>query len=261
MNHSEVRKKILMILLALLLSMKLTPAAAASMPDRGETVILLHGILGHPVMMKKIEWTLERAGYTVMNIDYPSREKRVEEAAADLAEQVRKLNASSKVHFVGFSLGSIIIRYYLSHDPPENAGRFVMIAPPNHGSELADTLYPYGWFRMLYGNKAITQLLASNRPFYAEIGIPSVPFGIIAGGLCDGKGLSRDLPGDDDGSVSLQSARLEGAADFFVIRRQHTALLLEQETADQVMAFLSSGQFDHRGEIPCEADQENKNEP
>lgn len=251
-----------MIFFIVVFQLSPTYAAPLQTPDApNETVILLHGILGHTVMMKKIEWTLERAGYAVINIDYLSREKMVEEAAADLAEQVRQLDPSSKVHFVGFSLGSIIIRYYLSHNPPENAGRFVMIAPPNHGSELADTLYPYWWFRFLYGNKAITQLLASNRSFYAEIGIPSVPFGIIAGGRCNGKGLSRDLPGDDDGSVSLQSARLEEAADFFVIRRQHTTLLLGQETADQVVAFLSTGQFNHHGEIPCETDQGIKNEP
>jgi pimeloyl-ACP methyl ester carboxylesterase len=261
MNRSGAAKKIVIILLGCLAFMGPVPATAASVPDRNETVILLHGVLGHPVMMKKIEWTLERAGYTVMNIGYASRGKMVEEAAADLAEQVRSLNSSSKIHFVGFSLGSIIIRYYLSHTPPENAGRFVMIAPPNHGSELADTLYPYGWFRFLYGDKAITQLLASNRAFYSEVGIPTVPFGIIAGGLCNGKGLSRNLPGDDDGSVSLQSARLEGAADFFIIRGQHTGLLLEQETADQVVSFLASGQFDHRGEIPCDAGQENQNLP
>lgn len=250
-----------MIFFVIVLHLSPTEAASPETPEASkETVILMHGILGHPVTMKKIEWTLERAGYTVVNIGYSGREKMVEEAAADLAEQVRSLNSSSKVHFVGFSLGSIVIRYHLSHNPPENAGRFVMIAPPNHGSELADTLYPYWWFRFLYGNKAIIQLLSSNRAFYEDAGIPSVPFGIIAGGLCNGKGLSRTLPGDDDGSVSLQSARLEGAADFFIIRGQHTALLLEQETADQVVAFLSTGQFDHRREVSCEA-EEMTNEP
>lgn len=252
----------MMIFFIIVLYLSPTGAAPPPIPQASkETVILMHGILGHPVMMKRIEWTLERAGYTVINIDYASREKMVEESSADLTRTVRQVDSSSKIHFVGFSLGSLIIRYYLAHDPPPNAGRFVMIAPPNHGSELADLLYPYPWFRWLYGEKPITQLLASNRAFYSEVGIPSVPFGIIAGGLCNGKGLSQNLPGDDDGSVSLQSARLEGAADFFVIRRQHTGLLLEQETADQVVTFLSSGQFNHRGEIPCETDQGNRNEP
>jgi pimeloyl-ACP methyl ester carboxylesterase len=261
MNHSGAAKKMVIVLVVWAIFMRSFPATAAPEPEQKETVIMLHGILGHPVMMKKIEWTLERAGYTVVNINYASREKMVEEAAADLAEQVRNLPALSKIHFVGFSLGSIVIRYYLSHTPPENAGRFVMVAPPNHGSELADTLYPYWWFRFLYGDKAITQLLASNRTFYSEVGIPSVPFGIIAGGLCNGKGLSRTLPGDDDGSVSLQSARLEGAADFLIIRGQHTGLLLEQETADQVVAFLSVGKFDHRNEVPCKTDYRMENEP
>jgi pimeloyl-ACP methyl ester carboxylesterase len=251
-----------MIFIIIILHLSPTEAAPPDTPQASkETVILMHGILGHPVMMKRIEWTLERAGYTVININYASRKKMVEEAAADLAQVVRQMDPSSKIHFVGFSLGSIVIRYYLSHSPPGNAGRFVMIAPPNHGSELADTLYRYGWFRFLYGDKAITQLRGSNHAFYEGVGIPSVPFGIIAGGLCNGRGLSRDLPGDDDGSVSLHSARLEGAADFFVIRGQHTGLLLKQETADQVVAFLSSGQFDYRGRSLCAGEEGNKNQP
>lgn len=251
-----------MFIFMVVLDLSPTYGAPLSQPEASkETVILLHGILGHPILMKRIEWRLQRAGYTVMNIDYSGREQTVEEAAADLAQVVREGDPSVKVHFVGFSLGSLIIRYYLSHDPPANAGRFVMIAPPNHGSERADLLYPYRWFRFLYGEKAITQLLASNHSFYARIGVPSVPFGIIAGARCDGNGLSRDLPGDDDGAVSLQSARLEAAADFYVVRGQHTALLFEQETADQVVAFLSSGQFDHRGKGSCKAEVERRNLP
>jgi triacylglycerol lipase len=222
-------------------------ATASEPPTRHDTVILVHGLFNRPIFMKRIEWALEREGYHVVNWGYPSRDCTIEEHAAKLDRLVRSINGKPTIHFVGFSLGSLVIRYYLTHYGLPQAGRFVMIAPPNHGSERADQLYHYRWFRWLYGTRSTDQLRASNRKFYEELGRPSIEFGIIAGGRGDDRGFSRLFGGDNDGTVSVESAKLSGSADFILLPHLHTMLLLTPETSRQVVAFLRTGRFDQGG--------------
>jgi triacylglycerol lipase len=218
----------------------------SELPPHHDTVILVHGLFNWPIIMKRIEWALEREGYQVINWGYPSRDDTIEEHAAKLDRLVRSIHSNRTIHFVGFSLGGLVVRYYLTHYELPPAGRFVMIAPPNHGSERADQLYPYRWFRWLYGTHSTEQLCASNRQFYEEMGRPPIEFGIIAGGRGDGRGFSRRLEGDDDGTVTVESAKLSGSADFILLPHMHTVLLLVPETSRQVAVFLQSGRFDHQ---------------
>ncbi len=212
---------------------------------RNETVILLHGLLTTPLHMTRIELALAREGFDVINWGYTSRVGSVQDHAEDLDHLVRTLPPDRTIHFVAFSLGSLIVRSYLTHYDVPNVGRFVMVGPPNHGSELADALYPHAWFRALAGPDATVQLRATNRAFFETVGTPPVEFGIIAGGLADGAGFSDVLPGDDDGRVSVASARLDGAADFIVLPHRHVVLLVTSDTRHQVLSFLTRGRFDH----------------
>lgn len=218
---------------------------SAEKPVNGETVILLHGILNTPMFMKNIETALSRAGYHVLNIGYPSREKTIEQHAGDLHPIIRSVPEGNVIHFVGFSLGSQIIRYYLKQYPVPKPGRFVMIAPPNHGSEMADYFYRFEWFPWLYGTASGPQLKASNRAFFDSLGKPPIPFGIIAGGRGDKTGRNPLIPGDDDGTVSVESARLEGAEDFILIDSDHTAILFLKKTVEYTVSFLKTGKFEN----------------
>ncbi len=212
-------------------------------PQKNEIVIILHGILNRPMIMQDIQRALEREGYEVKNWGYKSRKKLVQEYAADLDAFVKALPLDTKKHFVGFSLGSIITRYYLSHYPLQNCGRFVMIAPPNHGSEVAEALYDFKWFQWIYGTKAIQQLKSDNSDFFEKCGVPPCEFGIIVGGKGDGEGYSSILPGDDDGSVSFESTQLTGAQDVVQVKSRHTILLFRKKTIEHILSFLSQGRF------------------
>jgi hypothetical protein len=195
--------------------------------------------------MKRIELALAREGFDVVNWGYDSRAGTIEDHARALHEAVQALPPDRPLHFVGFSLGSLIIRYYLGHYDVPQAGRFVMIGPPNHGSELADALFPATWFRAVAGSDATAQLRASNHAFFDALGAPSVDVGIIAGGRGDGVGFSDALPGDDDGRVLVESARLEGAVDFIVLPHRHVILLVANDAIHQIVSFITSGRFDH----------------
>jgi len=208
-----------------------------------ETVILVHGIMNKPIVMNRIADALEKQGYEVHNWGYASREKTIEAHAEALSTYITTLGSRPKIHFVGFSQGAIILRYLLKHHAVANAGRLVMIAPPNHGCEMAEDFYQYGWFRTLYGDQSIKQLFAKQNNFLEKCGTPSLEFGIIAGGLGNEHGFSSRIPGDDDGTVSVASARLEGARDFILLPHQHTPLVWSSETVVQVGEFLRAGWF------------------
>lgn len=207
--------------------------------------MLLHGILNPSLIMTPIARRLRGDGYRVVNWGYPGRNRLIEEHAAELDARVRRIDGDGSIHFVGFSLGGLVIRYYLTHYDSPRAGRLVMIGSPNQGTEKVDVFYARRWFRWLYGTKSMAQLQAANRRFFEEMGVPRVEFGVIAGGRGDDRGFGRLLEGDNDGAVSVRSAKLEGAADFILIPRAHTMLVLDKETARQTAHFLRHGRFDH----------------
>ena len=51
---------------------------------RGDCVVLLHGLARTATAMKPMVKPFEEAGFKVVNVDYPSREKTVEELALSL---------------------------------------------------------------------------------------------------------------------------------------------------------------------------------
>lgn len=205
------------------------------------TVFLLHGILNHDVSMKRMERALKKEGFEVVSLDYPSRRRTVEEHAAWLDKKVRE-TGKGDLYFVGHSLGSIIIRYYLAHYQPADAKRFVMITPPNHGSMRADKVNPV-LFRLIWGRESGGELRASSKDFWEKLPPPPIEFGIIAGGKGDGKGFAKAAPGDDDGVLSVDETRLEGAADFAILPYRHVGIEHKKKTIELTVRFLKTGKF------------------
>lgn len=212
-----------------------------------ETVILLHGALRSPFSMKRIEKHLENEGYFVINYGYPSRKKPVETHSADLSVFVDslKFDSAATVHFVTHSLGSLIVRYFLSHNNFPNPGKFVMIGPPNQGSTMADVLMKKKIYRWLYGPPGM-QFLTADSAFAKNAGIPVREFGIIAGGKSNESGWNPIIPGDDDGTVAVEQTKLDGMSDFIIVKNLHSLLLWDKDVLRQIVAFLQGDGFEVR---------------
>ncbi|MBW2426546.1 MAG: alpha/beta hydrolase [Deltaproteobacteria bacterium] len=195
--------------------------------------------------MRILEWRLAARGYRVSNIDYSSRVARIEDASdAVFAQLDERLSHSSPVHFVTHSLGGLVLRCLLARHEIASAGRAVMLAPPNRGSELADRLRSLGLFARLLGPLA-AQLGTRPEDLPQRLPSPTIPFGVVAGSRWLNPAGPFWLEGAHDGTVSVASTRLEGMSDHLVLPFTHTFIMNRSEVARQVDAFLQAGRFAH----------------
>lgn len=214
-------------------------------PEGERWVFLVHGIFMSKGAMGYLEERLSDAGYRVVNRSYPSTRLTIQESAEFLRRRIDRrvaANPRMEVNLVTHSMGGLVARYYLTHSPPEHFGALVQIAPPNQGSEKATRFRNYFYYRMVY-RKPGQQLVTGLDELQRELGAPTVPIGIIAGGTGDADGFSPAIPGDDDGTISVQNTKLSTMTDHLVLRYSHAFIMRKRETADQVIHFLKHGQF------------------
>jgi len=217
-----------------------SPSAPAVLRD---CVILIHGLGRTPLSMMRLEWTLKRAGYDVVNLRYPSRRFTVKQLADEyLDKAVAAHGQAGRIHFITHSLGGIVLRDYLARQEMTNLGRAVMLAPPNHGSELADRLKQSALGRWILG-PAGCQLGTGPQGLSDQLGPARFPLGVIAADSAFYRRFSRLFPGPNDGKVSVQSARLDGMADFLEVPGGHTWIMWRGDVALQILAFLEQGHF------------------
>lgn len=236
----------------------LAPFANAATPNSAppsETVILLHGVGLRSWAMTRVALSLEKAGYRVINVTYPSRSLTLEKLGGEwLPALLREKNLTEvhRLHFVTHSMGGIVLRVWLrERGAPSNLGRIVMLAPPNAGSEVADRLEkfpPFRWLTGINGPRLGTRaesLPIALGPWPAGAG----ELGIIAGDRSLNPLFSGWLVGPDDGKVSVARARLDGAADFLVLHHSHTWLQWNGNTIAHIRTFLATGRFADSGKV------------
>ncbi len=223
------------------------PSCAGTAGDQAagqpEAVVLLHGLGRTDRSMRPMEKRLTEAGYQVHNLRYASTDKPPEALVEDLGREVEACCAKAAVvHFVGHSLGGLLVRAYLAKEPPPNVGRVVMLAPPNRGSEIVDALGESALFRSLLGPSA-RELGTDPESFPNRLPPPAVEIGVIAGTGSVNPIGSAVLPDEDDGMVSVASTRLEGMKDFLEVPSSHAFIMRSEEVCAQVAHFLRTGRF------------------
>ena len=219
------------------------PGAAAGLAENRECVVVLHGLARSPQSMSRLAGRLSDAGFHVDNLDYPSTREPFGELVARVARAAEHDSASCpKIHFVGYSLGALLVRAYLQQTRPKNLGRVVMIGPPNHGSEIVDLIGGTWLFKTIFGPVG-SELGTSPESLPARLGQPNFEFGVIAGNQAINPLGWWLIPGENDGEVSVESARLDGMSDFVVLPENHTFIMDAPEVATETVAFLRTGHF------------------
>jgi pimeloyl-ACP methyl ester carboxylesterase len=230
-----------LLLLCLLMTAPLCPAAT---PD---TVVLLHGLARSPLSLIRLEVALRSTGYTVRNLDYPSRSLDIAALAeATLGPVFAAAPAATpRIHLVTHSLGGILVRQYLhDHGVPAALGRIVMLAPPNEGSEVVDRLRGWKLFQMINGPAGLelgTGLADGPRA------LGPLPAGVLVGVIAGDRTLnpffSALLPGANDGKVAVAATHVAGETDHVTLPATHTWIMWRGDAVEQVEAFLRDGHF------------------
>jgi triacylglycerol lipase len=204
--------------------------AAPTTGDPPELVVLVHGMGRTPLSMVLMERDLEDSGYRVLNWGYSSYCCSIAELGDQLLEAVTAYAGDAeRVHFVGHSLGNIIIRTALAAQVPPSrpaTGRFVMLAPPNQGSHSADR--HARWLGDVL--KPLPELTTDPASTVRRLPVPAgMQVGIIAG--------------EYDGKVTVAETRLDGSEEHVSVPAAHTFLMARGDVRGLVLRFLRSGTF------------------
>ena len=209
-------------------------------------VVLLHGISSGSLFLRRLEHNLRREGFATLNLDYQSRKKPLEELAKDIRPAIAAFaeNNCGPIHFVGHSMGGLLVRVYLANHRPARLSRVVMLGTPNKGSEIVDLLKPYPAYRAWFGPAGL-QLATLQDAMLTSLPPLDYAVGIIAGcrSLLHPIASRFILPRPNDGRVSVQSCKLTGMADHTIVKASHTALPFNRTAIRQTIAFLQDGRF------------------
>lgn len=208
-----------------------------------ECVILLHGLGRTHSSMSILESALRKAHYFVVNKNYPSTRKLIPVLANEyippmIAECVR--HHKKQIHFVTHSLGGIVLQYYLKDHAIAGLKTIVMLAPPNHGSKLADQLHNQWYTRFLLG-PVVKELTTQKKNIHLRAG--QYKIGIIAGNFSFNPFANRIFGEPNDGKVAVSSTRMDQMSDFIVLPVSHTFMMNNVVVLKQILYFLAHGQF------------------
>ncbi|MCB9899012.1 MAG: hypothetical protein H6825_13485 [Planctomycetes bacterium] len=215
--------------------------------DGQRLVLLVHGLGRTHHALAALGDALVARGDAVQSLAYPSLRATIAGHGAQLHDVLASLEGVAEVSFVTHSLGGIVVRDALARDRSWTdrvaLGRVVMLAPPNHGAEIARRLDEWLPLGLLMGPSAL-QLAHDSLD---ELPAPPCEFGIVAATRGAGRGWNPLLPGEDDGLVTVEETRLAGAADTLVVDGLHTVLMNDPRVIEAVLRFLDHGSFGEAG--------------
>jgi len=205
-----------------------------------ETIVLVHGLWMRGWVMAWLGWRLRRCGYQTVAFSYPSVRGTLTQNALRLSRFVAELDAP-RIHFMGHSLGGLVLLQMLATHPDPRIGRVLLAGCPYRASYAARKLARRGLGRRLIG-RSVLQWLDQPAPASTD----RYEMGVIAG--CKPLGAGRligGVPQPNDGVVVVEETALPGASDQILLDVCHSGMLLSDQVAHQACAFLRHGYFLH----------------
>lgn len=217
---------------------RIEPAAGAKPQDDIPAVVLVHGLWLAGWCMALIARRLRRVGFRTYLFSYSSVRRTLHENAVALSHFAETIDART-LHFVGHSLGGVVIQAMLNRAPPSRPGRIVTLGSPHRGTYVARALSRVAFGRLILGASIADVLRGEPTP-----DLSARELGLVRGDMPIGLGqLFPGLGHPNDGVVAEQEANLPGAADQITLHVSHTGMLVSARVADCIGRFLRSGRF------------------
>ena len=193
----------------------------------GECVVLLHGLARSANSLLFMEWCLKRAGCDVVNLDYPSKEAKIEDPAdRAIPKAFYRCRKAKMIHFVTHSLGGILLRYSMKRANPQSLRLewSVLLGLPNRGTPVIDQLNDLPGFEIWNGSGGM-QLGAGSESLPNELGSVRLEVGIIAGVQSLNALFSAIIEGPNDGKAAVESTKVDSMTDHIIMPVTHTLMM------------------------------------
>ena len=213
------------------------------MIQRRECVILLHGIMRSSTHMVGLARFLKGQGYRVINVDYPSTKLDLFSLSEFVWKRIKEqVEEEEIIHFIGYSMGGLVVRAIINRYKLNNLGRVVMIGTPNQGSQISDSLRSYKIYVRILG-PAGQQLTTNQSEFQSVLGKLSYETGIIAGSINIYPLGWFLLEGKNDGRVTVENTKIDGMSDHVTVQVPHFYLPYSKTVQRLTLNFLRHGAF------------------
>ena len=212
----------------------------AAMPAGAESVILVHGLWMRGLVFAPYQYWLEREGFAVYRLTYPSWSGHLEHNADRLGRFVAN-TPGQRIHLVCHSLGGLVAVMMLGRHPDLRVRRLVLMGTPWADCHCGRYLAEHPGLSPFLG-RSMKDWLARPRPPVPK----SVEIGVIAGTRRWGLGtIIPGLPLPNDGVVAVAETLLPEAKDRILLGVSHSGMLLSPLCAEQAAHFLKTGRFIH----------------
>jgi pimeloyl-ACP methyl ester carboxylesterase len=142
-------------------------------------------------------------------------------------------------HFVGHSLGGVLILDMLNRHPEIAARSAVLLGAPVRGSFSGRRFGLAGVGRWMMGDCGVVW---NERTVKWQ---REAPLGVIAGTAKVGLGIAfGPLPGPSDGVVCVSETEVEGMTAQALVPLGHSVLIVSGRVAKMVARFLAAGSFE-----------------
>jgi pimeloyl-ACP methyl ester carboxylesterase len=206
----------------------------------GDEVVYVHGLWMSGAEGLLLRRRLAREfGMEVHLFRYAAAASTMTEITSRLQSFVRSLT-SPRVHFVGHSLGGLVIYRFLERYPEQPPGRAVFLGTPSVASRAAVQASHIRVVASLMGHSVAEELL---RPRERRWEV-NRELGIIAGTQPIGVGqFLAKFEEDCDGTIAVSETQLPGATDHITLPVSHLGMLVSARVARETGSFLQKGRF------------------
>ena len=182
-------------------------------------------------------------GIACHSFTYRTVGNSVQPVIEQLTRFVSRIDAD-RVHFVGHSLGGIVLHRYFEAAKDLPPGRVVFLGSPTVKSRTAERVGKMRLLAPLIGRMVAEELVTPNgtREWRCDREL-----GCIAGTRPMGLGrFFARFDEDSDGTIGVSETKLPGHCAHVTLPVSHMGMLMSRQVAAQVGEFLENGRFSAR---------------